>query len=92
MQFTNLTSVFIISQIVIFFSSFLHIILRLISSYHIDMTRTKRTAKRNLTTTSDEEEEEEEEEEEMSEAEDREERERNKQINALNMMYLLTLS
>jgi predicted Holliday junction resolvase-like endonuclease len=91
MQFTNLTSVFIISQIVIFFSSFLHIILRLISSYHIDMTRTKRTAKRNLTTTSDEEEGEEEE-EEMSEAEDRKERERDKQADALNMMYLLTLS
>jgi amino acid permease len=87
MQFTNLTNVFIISQIVIFFSSFLHIILRLISSYHIDMTRTKHTAKRNLTNIDDEKEE-----REMNEAEDREERERDKQTNALNMMYLLTLS
>jgi uncharacterized protein YacL len=87
MQFTNLISVFIFSQIVIFFSSFLHIILRLILSYHIDMTIIKHTIKRNLTTINDEEER-----REMNETKDREERERDKQTNALNKMYLLTLS
>jgi hypothetical protein len=51
------------------------------------MTRTKHTIKRNLTNIDDEKEE-----REMSEAEDREKRERDKQTDALNKMYLLTLS